>query len=196
MTKIWGPVGWMTIHSISVCYPEEPSIEDKAILNDFMNAFGFTITCPSCNQHFSTMFNAYKQSVPSWNNSRRDLFLAICRMHNTVNKRIDKPCPKTVQECLDSLKNATSYTSPTEFRKQYIEYLRSQWRYQPGSIQMISVDKMRKINEEYWNKREVSYSDVSFPEDDVLAYSNQPITKKIIFPRMSLRNVRWPPRQS
>ena len=196
MTKVWGPVGWMTIHSISVCYPEEPTNHDKDILNEFMNAFASTITCPSCNQHFSSMFNGYKQSIPSWNNSRRDLFLAICRMHNTVNKRIDKPSPKTVQECIDSLKNATSYTSPTEFRKQYIEYLRSQWRFQPASIQLINVGKMKKINEEYWNNREVSYSDVSFPEDNVLTYDNQPIKQKVVIPRMSIRNIRWTPRQS
>jgi hypothetical protein len=189
-------MGWMTLHSISVCYPEEPTTEDKAVLDEFMNSFGFTITCPSCNQHFGEMFNGYKRSFPGWNNSRRDLFLAICRMHNTVNKRIDKPCPKTVKDCIDSLKNATSYTSPSDFRKRYIEYLRSQWRPQIISIQTRTVDKMRKINEEYWNPRDVSYSDVTFPEDNVLTYNNQPVVTKLVFPRLSLRNVRWSPRQS
>jgi hypothetical protein len=196
MTKVWGPMGWMTLHSISVCYPEEPTDGDKSLLNEFMNAFGFTITCPSCNQHFSNMFNGYKRSFPTWNNSRKDLFIAICRMHNIVNKRLDKPYPKTVGECLGTLKNATSYTSPSEFRKKYIEYLRSQWRYQPMSIQFISVDKLRKINEEYWNLRDVSYSDLSFPEEDVISHENHPIQQKIVFPKMKLRNVRWPPRQS
>lgn len=189
-------MGWMTLHSISVCYPEEPTAEDKAILNEFMHAFAFTITCPSCNQHFSSMFNGYKQSVPSWNNSRKDLFLAVCRMHNTVNKRLDKPSPKTVKECIDSLKNATSYTSPSEFRKKYIEYLRSQWRVHVPGMQINSVDKMRKINNEYWSAREVLYSDITFPEDNVITYKNQPLANKNIFPKLSLRNVKWTPKQS
>jgi Erv1 / Alr family len=195
MTAVWGPLGWMTLHSISVCYPEEPTLEDKSVLDEFMKSFAFTITCPSCNQHFSSMFIGYKHSVPSWNNSRRDLFLAICRMHNTVNKRLDKPCPKTVGECIDSLKNATSYTSPSDFRKKYIEYLKTQWR-SNANLQIFSVDKLRKINESYWNPRDVSYSDVSFPEEDVLTYENQPIQRKIIFPRMSFRNIKWTPKQS
>jgi hypothetical protein len=172
MTKIWGPMGWMTLHSISICYPDEAIQSDKQILEEFMNAFTSTISCPSCQQHFSTMFSDYKQSVPTWNTSKKDLFLAICRMHNTVNKRLNKPTPKNVEECLMFIKNATSYTTLFDFRKNYIEYLQKEWRRQYG-YNLSNVQKIRKINEEYWNPKETSISSVTFPEEDVLTYPRQ-----------------------
>jgi hypothetical protein len=111
---------------------------------------------------------------------------------------LDKPTPSTVAECISTLKNATSYTSPSEFRKKYIEYLLRDWnsnRYTSYYFYALSeAEKMRKINEEYWNIREVSYSDVTFEEDNVLYFSNQPVSTKIVFSKVSLKNVRWTPK--
>jgi len=199
MTKVWGPMGWMTLHSISVAYPDNPSESDKSILNKFMDSFGLTITCAICRQHFGTMFGGYKKSVPSWANSKQDLFLAICRLHNTVNQRLDKPVPKTVSECIASLKTATTYTSQFDFRNKYIEYLHRDWiRFGRGSnyqtVAFNAIQNMRKINEDYWNSREVSYSNVNISEANVVTYPNQPVTQKTVFPKMNIRNVRWAPR--
>lgn len=175
MTKVWGPMGWMTLHSISVCYPNSPTQDDKRILQEFMNAFGSSITCVICRNHFASMFRDYKAKVPTWLNSKKDLFIAICRMHNAVNKRLDKPQPKTVVECIESLKRATSYTSPSEFRSKYADYLLRDWgrqrNYGEGLEGYRGAEIVKKINQEYWNKREVSYDDVSFEEDNVLEYS-------------------------
>ncbi len=192
-------MGWMLIHSISVCYPEEPTMYDRKTITEFMDAFCGTITCIHCRSHFTDTFHGYKRSVPSWSNSRRDLFIAICRLHNTVNKKLDKPYPKTVAECLNSLRNATRYTSPTEFRKKYIEYLFRDWNiYGRGtSYQAIALQHarhMQTINETYWNVRDVSYDLVTFPEDNVLTYENQPISTKIIFQKPNVKNVRWAPK--
>jgi hypothetical protein len=174
MTRVWGPMGWMTLHSISVCYPEEPTQNDKAVLEEFMNAFGITITCIHCKNHFISMFSDYRSKVPAWKDSRRDLFLAISRMHNAVNKRLEKPQPKTVSGCVESLKLATRYSTPSQFREKYITYLFGDWRKHGNTSESFAAIKatevMKKINEDYWNKREVSYSTISFPEDDVLTY--------------------------
>jgi hypothetical protein len=192
MTSRWGPLGWMTLHSISVCYPVEPTLIDKQLLNEFMQSFGMTITCSICNDHFSKMFNGYKASVPTWNNSRYDLFIAICKMHNTVNKRLNKPIPKTVGESLDMLQTATRYSPPSEFRKKYIEYLTGQWSHFLGLKQ--KVDVMKKINEDYWSKREAGYTSLDFDVTaDTTTYPNQPVEQKIVFPRMKLKNVKWNP---
>jgi len=192
MTSRWGPLGWMTLHSISVCYPAHPTLNDKKMLDEFMQAFGTTITCSICNEHFSRMFNAYKKAVPTWNNSKYDLFIAICKMHNSVNAKLNKPIPKTVSECLIILQNATKYSSPSEFRKKYIEYLYSQWRHLLGLRQQI--DLMKKINDEYWSKRETGYTDLNFNmTGDTITYPNQPVYQKLIFSRLKLRNVKWNP---
>lgn len=193
MTSRWGPLGWMTLHSISVCYPIEPTVIERQLLNEFMDAFGATITCSICNDHFLRMFREYKLAVPTWNMSRYDLFIAICKMHNTVNQRLNKPIPKTVGECLIMLQNATKYSPPREFRKNYIEYLASQWKHFLGLKQ--KVDLMRKINEDFWNNRETPYSSVEFDTTaDTTTYPNQPVHEKVVFSRINIRNVRWTPR--
>lgn len=193
MTSRWGPMGWMTLHSISVCYPVEPALIDKQLLNEFMQAFGMTITCSICNDHFSKMFKLYKDAVPTWNNSRYDLFIAICKMHNTVNKRLNKPIPKTVGESLDMLRTATKYSPPSEFRKNYIQYLAGQWRHFLGLKQRVDI--MKKINEEYWSNRETGYDNLDFDlTADTTTYPNQPVEHKVVFPKMTLRNVKWNPR--
>jgi hypothetical protein len=193
MTKVWGPMGWMTLHSISVCYPEEPTPADKQILQEFMNAFGGSITCVHCRNHFSTMFSDYKRKVPTWLNSRKDLFLAICRMHNAVNKRLDKPQPKTVAECIEWLKRATSYTSAPDFRQKYSDYLLRDWwgnrHYGDGLSGYKNAEIIRRINDEYWKNREVSYDDVSFEEDNVLEYSHTYKSQNPIIPKFSLNSL-------
>jgi Erv1 / Alr family len=190
MTKVWGPMGWMTLHSISICYPDEPSDMDKKILMEFMNAFGGSITCFHCRSHFSNMFADYKRKVPSWLNSKRDLFLAICRMHNAVNRRLDKPQPKTVAECIEWLKTATSYTDPRTFRERYSSYLVNDWyknRHSgDGMSGYRSAELVKKINEQYWNNREVSYSEISFGEDNVITYSDTYKSQKTVLPKFSL----------
>jgi hypothetical protein len=190
MTSRWGPLGWMTLHSISVCYPDEPTVIDKQLLNEFMNSFSLTITCSICNDHFSKMFRTYKTSIPTWNNSKQDLFVAICRMHNTVNSRLNKPIPKNVGECLEILKNATKYSPQPEFRKKYIEYLATQW--QRYSVVFPNVSLMKKINDEYWSNKELAYNDVKLDLTiDTVTYPNQPVPQKDIFTKLSLRNIKW-----
>jgi len=174
MSAIWGPLGWMTLHSLSVAYPESPDLNDKVQLNMFMEAFGNSITCLDCRNHFATTFSHYKSRVSTWNASRYDLFLAICRMHNSVNKRIDKPTPKTVLECLDSLRNATSQTDQLQFREKYFEHVIRNWvgiQYMSiGVMSLQSAKQMKNLHETYWKNRMTSYIGLTFPEADVFNF--------------------------
>jgi hypothetical protein len=185
MSNIWGPMGWMTLHSISASYPDNPTDSDKAILNEYMNAFAYTIPCHICNTHFNSLFSSYKASIPSWANSKQDLFIAICRMHNAVNSRLDKPKANTVDEAIQWLKNAITYTSQADFKRNYLSYLFGQFnKLQPQ--QNSYVTKMKKITEEYWNSREYSYSLLVIPEENILVYKNQPVVA--VFPKFKLAN--------
>ena len=164
-------MGWMTLHSISVCYPENPTQSDKTTVKTFLELFRDTIACPNCKNHFTSIFNTYTHIHPDWANSRFDLFVMICRLHNTVNKRLDKPSPATVSDAIQTLISATQVTSPSVFRKNYINYLLLNWRSYGGGDGMIFTNKARqmmKINNEYWSMREVSYSSLLFPEADLL----------------------------
>lgn len=165
MTARWGPIGWMTLHSIASNYPDTPSESDILILNKFLESFRETITCPSCKLHFTSMFSTYKSIYPDWAKSKFNLFLAICRMHNTVNKRLDKPIQQSLEECITTLQNATKNTSPAQFRIAYLNYLMQNWAPQQTGDGLIAIGHVRtliKINNEYWIPRETSYSDLNF----------------------------------
>ena len=129
MTSLWGPLGWMTLHSVSLLYPEVPSQADKEILKRYMTAFRDSISCPSCQSHFKIIFQNYTASHPEWNSNRFQFFLFVVRAHNTVNKRLNKPCPNTVQECLSMYYANTKINSGLVYRTKYLEYLIRNWSY-------------------------------------------------------------------
>jgi hypothetical protein len=171
-TKIWGPLGWMTLHSISTIYPEKPSYADMEILKKFMTLFADTISCPDCKYHFGRMFNNYKSNNPSWFASRNEFFVCVFRLHNTVNTRLDKPRMSTVSEALETIKRNTIVTSGLTYRNNYISYLIRNWsREQSGEGFILSgaARELQKINTEYWNPRDnVNISDLRIPETNIL----------------------------
>ena len=156
MTSLWGPLGWMTLHSVSLLYPVNPSQADKQIVKRFVDLLRDTITCPHCQNHFKIIYANYVQAHPEWADSKFDLFLFIARAHNTVNNRLSKPKPNSVQACLDAYKSATQNTSGRGFRTAYINYLlRNYGREMSGEgyMRAAEVRGMQKINEEYWNSK-------------------------------------------
>jgi hypothetical protein len=171
MTKYWGPLGWMTLHSISLNYPVNPSKEDKQILISYMNNFTESITCPFCQTHFKSIFQSYIRLFPSWNASKYDLFVFIARAHNTVNKKLDKPLIRTVNECIETIKSNTKNNSLTMFRQAYINYLIGNWSRElsgEGRLRMNYAKEVQKINNQYWSLRETNIDSLKFPETDVL----------------------------
>jgi hypothetical protein len=149
-------MGWMTLHSISLLYPENPGSDDKQILQGFLNDFAESITCPYCERHFKIMFENYKRTHRNWADSRFNLFLFIARCHNTVNKRLEKPLQNSVQQCLDSIRSASQYTSLSEFRKKYIDYVIRRMAAEMSGDNLIKVGfgkSMKRTNESYWNSK-------------------------------------------
>ena len=171
-TKFWGPLGWMTLHSISSIYPESPTNEERLLIEKFVEMFRESITCVHCKGHFTTMLIRYKQKHPDWTSSRYNFFLFVCRAHNTVNRRLDKPIFPTLQSCIDRLKENTKVTSAAVYRNAYITYLINNWSREMSADGFINADiakRMKRINEEYFNPRDTNFVEFSLNEDgDVL----------------------------
>jgi Erv1 / Alr family len=169
MTARWGPLGWLTLHSISANYPENPSYSDKMVVKRFIDLFAETISCPSCKTHFGSMYQTYMARNQNWWNSRAEVFAFVCRAHNTVNARLDKPIIQTVRDSIDTLLMLTKNTSAMEYRKQYLLYLQRNWASPDaeGFMMSRSVREMIKINNEYWNPRETNFN-VEIPEADIV----------------------------
>lgn len=168
MTSFWGPLGWMTLHSVSCLYPETPTAEDKQILTKYLESFRESISCPSCHGHFTSMVNMYKKTYPKWLDSRYDFFLFVCRAHNTVNRRLDKPILPTAYDCLKTFQSNVKVTSAKQYRQSYLNYLTRNWsKEQSGEsfMKLAQVREMRKIEEQYWSPREIDPNTIVFIAD-------------------------------
>lgn len=176
MTSLWGPLGWMTLHSVSLVYPENPSSADKQILKRYVELFRDTLSCPHCHNHFKIMFDNYTRKHPEWNASRFDFFLFVCRAHNTVNRRLNKPKPESVQACLDTFRANTQHTSALTYRMKYLDYLARNWSREmsgEGFMRLNEVRELRRITEEYWN-RNIDESTATFDMSaNVLDFINE-----------------------
>jgi hypothetical protein len=185
MTSIWGPMGWMTLHSISLLYPESPTAEDKQIVKTFLNDFAESITCPHCERHFKIMFENYKITHRDWADSRFNLFMFIARCHNTVNKRLEKPLKNSVQECLESISASSQYTSLTEFRRKYIDYVIRRMSAEMSGDNLVKVGfgkSMKRINESYWNSKLTTETSTFDMSADVLEFiADEPRTVRYMF---------------
>jgi hypothetical protein len=169
MSKLWGPLGWMTLHSISFIYPVNPSPAERVIASRFLDLFQDTITCNQCKTHFISMHSLYKAMHPEYLNSRQDFALFIFRAHNTVNRRLDKPVPNTVSQCIQTLQMATTQTSFAQFRQAYLSYLTRNWGRDltgEGRMHMGTVKEMIQINNEYWSPRDIPIPELA--EADVV----------------------------
>jgi len=201
MTKLWGPMGWITLHSVSLNYPEAPNTGEQYIAKRFLELFAETISCPSCKNHFKTMLTMYQSMYPNYLASRQSFALFVFRAHNTVNKRLDKPRPTTVADCLSVLRNATNYTSLAQFRQSYFLYLNRNWGREgtgEGIIFRGLVREMIKINDEYWTPRDgpiptLQEEDVMTPierHNTRIAQTGQIISSEVGFKGGKLRLMR------
>jgi hypothetical protein len=117
------------------------------------------------------MFQTYKQLHPEWNASRFDLFLFVCRAHNTVNKRLDKPIFPTLNDCIERLKLNTQQNSAATYRNAYINYLINNWTKEftgDGAIFLHNAKTMKKINEEYFTPRDQGFDTLKFDRDAII----------------------------
>ena len=174
----------MSLHSVSLLYPEHPSKSDKDILKRYMEAFRDTLTCIHCYNHFKIIFENYTRSHPEWLNSKFDFFLFIVRAHNTVNRRLNKPNPDSVQACIDKFRSNTVITSASTYRNKYLDYLMLTWgREMSGDslMKLGSVRELRRINDEYWNLKEEGGTSSFRMDANVFEFVDEsPSTRKIM----------------
>ena len=155
MTKIWGPLGWATLHSAAACYSESPSDSEKQMLLRWIYAFRDTILCPSCQAHFAGMFDSYIHKYANWWDSRRDFCQFVFRAHNTVNARTHKKI-YSLSESLVELERVYPASRCAEIRRFYLTYIRQDWMKNITIEGIASFTKIRELNmieEEYWGRR-------------------------------------------
>lgn len=138
------------------------------------------------------MLKRYKAWNPGYLNSKKEFALFVFRAHNTVNKRIDKPILQTVRDCMQTLKNANSYSSLDSMRNAYLIYLQNNWNREftaDAFLAKKSVQELMKINNEYLNLRNIDW-DFQSDESPILLIENQQKEFTIVKKRGGFKNGR------
>ena len=107
ITSIWGPGMWHFLHTISFNYPNKPTKEDKAHYKQYIDSLQHVLPCKYCRENYgNNLKNAgYKAGVFK----NRDTFSRfVYRLHNEVNKQLDKPTCLTYEEVRDRYENYRS----------------------------------------------------------------------------------------
>ncbi len=170
MTAVWGPLGWMTLHSISTSYPERPSLNERQLISTWLDMFRDTITCPHCKDHFTTMLHNYRARFPEMLDSRQNFAMFVFRAHNAVNARLSKPVYKTLDECMEVLRKNIETRSPAEYRQAYLNHILRHWQTLQDVSGIVAVKKiaeMRKIEASYVVHRDTRF-DVKLVDQGVV----------------------------
>jgi hypothetical protein len=170
MTSIWGPLGWMTLHSVASCYPDTPTQSEITLTQTWLDMFQSTITCPSCKEHFGTALAGYRRSYPQMLGSRSEFLLFTFRVHNSVNRRLNKPIHTTVAACFETLRNNVKTRPARDYRAAYLNHIRRHWRTMQdasGFTALKKINEMTKIDIEYTRRRENNF-EADIPEDVVV----------------------------
>lgn len=185
MTAIWGPLGWMTLHSVSHNYPESPSPFEKQLASQWVELFRDTITCSNCAGHFAEMLETYKSLYPYYLDSRTEFILFAYRAHNTVNRRLDKPVYHSIEECEEVYSRNIRARSAKEYRVAYITHIKRNWS---GMQDMHGISRLRKVSElnriehEYWGHRESTAMSLHGLSTSPLPEKQKPIERTMRYP--------------
>lgn len=189
MTSIWGPLGWMTLHSTACAYPELPTPSEKELMSSWLELFRASITCPSCRDHFTSLLNNYRIHFPGMLNSRQDFVIFTFRAHNAVNRRIHKPLYTSVEECISTLRNIVKIRSAREYRNTYLAHITRHWKVMQdvnGIVVLKKIQEMKRIEAEYVSQRDTNFEvqlrpDIVVLPHDSLERSNEVQVQRPIF---------------
>jgi hypothetical protein len=87
--KIWGPHYWFFLHTVSLCYPKNPSTVNKKKYYDFIHNFYLFIPVEEISSFFSELIIKYP--VTPYLDTRETFIKWVHFIHNKINDKLEKP---------------------------------------------------------------------------------------------------------
>jgi len=78
---------WNLLHTMAAVYPKEPEESERENMRQFLTLLSLLYPCVVC----AADFQASLERNPPDVSSRSALSLWMCRLHNEVNEKLDKP---------------------------------------------------------------------------------------------------------
>jgi FAD-linked sulfhydryl oxidase len=82
-----GRCAWTWLHSVAANYKEEPSLDEQKGMANLIFNFARFYPCREC----ATNLKSEMKELPPVVDSRRNLEGWLCKLHNKVNERLNKP---------------------------------------------------------------------------------------------------------
>lgn len=95
-TRVWGPAGWLFLHSIAQNYPWNPSSSQKREYLTFFSVIGSVLPCRYCRDSYKEFIKS-PGLILSANvmTNRKTLVTWLYNIHNRINKKLGyKDIPK------------------------------------------------------------------------------------------------------
>lgn len=86
---IWGHYYWFFLHTISMHYPQSPTITIKKKYYDFITNFYLFIPDPKMAEQFNKLLNKYP--ISPFLDSRKSFVHWVHFIHNKINEYLGKP---------------------------------------------------------------------------------------------------------
>lgn len=87
--NIWGPHGWIFLHTITLNYPKTPTEQDKQNYKNFFNNLLYVLPCNNCAHNYQLHLKKYP--IHNFLNTRTHLIKWLIQIHNEVNSILNKP---------------------------------------------------------------------------------------------------------
>jgi hypothetical protein len=83
-SRFWGPHAWIFLHSITLEYPDVPTMRDKDNMSNFFNSLGNVLPCYKCKINFPKHLIKYPLNNDVLSSKTR-LVKWLIDIHNEVN---------------------------------------------------------------------------------------------------------------
>jgi len=108
-TRVWGPAGWIFLHSIAQNYPWRPTDEQRVYYYNFFKLTGNVLPCRYCRESYQKFINQPGTLLNSKvMDSRKSLVTWLYKIHNKINKKLgikDHPTLKEVWNKYESFRS-------------------------------------------------------------------------------------------
>lgn len=88
--KEFGPHVWYIVHTLSACWPDEPTYAEKEQMKLFLKGFPVMLPCSTCKNSTQEWMMQNTSSLDNVVKNKTSLFTYFYNMHNFVNQKLNK----------------------------------------------------------------------------------------------------------
>ena len=142
-TRVWGPAGWLFLHSIAQNFPWKPSVQQQSDYYNFFKLTGNVLPCRYCRESYQKFITEGKTKLTlDTMKSRESVFTWLYNIHKRVNKKLgitDPITKKQVWDKYESFRSKCHKTPEAKVKKGCVDPMRGYRK--KCVIDVINVDE-------------------------------------------------------